>query len=312
MAPRPNIILPDLTGRRAVVTGGNSGLGLETARRLAAAGADVVLTARDSTRGNAAARDIRSGQTDARVSVETLDLADLGSVADFAQRIVSTATPVDILVNNAGIMAVPERHTTTDGFELQFGTNHLGHFALTLHLLPALLRSAHARVVTLTSLAHWGGRLDFDDLQSARRYSAWGAYSNSKLANLLFARELQRRSDRSGWGILSAAAHPGLARTNLQTSGPRMGKRGGTGRTERVMRVPGLTQDAAAGALPTLAAATGAGVLSGDFYAPGNAFETTGAPRLARASRASRSEELADMLWAASERLVGARFPPGS
>jgi NAD(P)-dependent dehydrogenase (short-subunit alcohol dehydrogenase family) len=315
MSSRSAFPLPDLTGRRAVITGGNSGLGLETARRLADAGADVLLTARTDEKGLSAVEDIRSTTPHARIGYSRLDLADLTSVTEFTDRMSTDGATLDLLVNNAGVMAVPHRHTTVDGFEVQFGTNHLGHFALTARLLPALLTSRSPRVVTLSSLAHRGGRFDFDDLQSERAYSAWGAYANSKLANLVFARELARRSERSGWGILSTAAHPGLSRTNLQRAGKEYGRApsrthrsSGPSIRTRVLTTARVLQDAAAGARPTLRAATAGDVKPGDYYGPGNPFELTGAPKHARSNRLSRDEAVARRLWDESERLVGLKF----
>ncbi|WP_150306742.1 SDR family oxidoreductase [Planctomonas psychrotolerans] len=319
MSPRSTTPLPDLTGRRAVVTGGTSGLGLETARRLAAAGAEVVLTARTDEKGRTAVDDIRSTTPGARVEHSILELADLESVAEFSARTSADNAPLDLLINNAGVMAVPHRHTTVDGFEVQFGTNHLGHFALTARLLPALLIARAPRVITLSSLAHRGGRFDFDDLHSERTYSPWGAYATSKLANLVFARELARRSRCAGWGILSTAAHPGLSSTNLQRAGKEYGqapsgghapKSGSTSPSvrNRILMTARVLQDAAAGARPTLRAATGSDVKPGDYFGPGNAFELTGAPRRARSSRLSRNEDVAKRLWSESERLVGLQF----
>ncbi|NVI91291.1 oxidoreductase, partial [Actinomadura sp. BRA 177] len=250
--------IPDLRGRRAVVTGANSGIGYHTALQLARHGAAVVLGCRSAERGQAAFDRIKTAAPDADLTLGTLDLADLSSVRTFAAR--HGDDPVDILVNNAGVMAIPHR-STADGFEMQFGTNHLGHFALTGLLLPAL-RAASARVVTVTSGFAWTGRLNFDDLQSERRYRKWAAYSQAKLANLIFAKELDRRVPE----LTSVAAHPGYAATNLQQTGPKMQgntfmeKATGIGNTV-------VAQSAAAGALPSLYAAT-ADVEGGACYGP--------------------------------------------
>src|SRR4051812_31871743 len=206
-------------GRTAVVTGATGGLGYETALALAKAGAEVVLTGRDDQKGQSAVEKISCEVTGAKVSYEYLDLASLASVADFAHRMQSRQS-LDLLINNAGVMAVPRRQTTADGFEMQFGTNYLGHFVLTARLMPLLRRASGPRVVNVSSLAHRTAFIDFDDLQGARVYSPWSAYGQSKLAMLMFALELQRRSDATGWNLTSNAAHPGFARTGLFASGP--------------------------------------------------------------------------------------------
>ncbi|MFF4649117.1 SDR family oxidoreductase [Streptomyces sp. NPDC001380] len=304
-----DIPVPDRSGTLAVVTGANSGIGFETARRLARAGAEVVLAVRNAAKGAEAVDRIRREHPDAAVSAEPLDLADLGSVAAFARLLLDRDRPLDLLVNNAGIMAVPTRHTTADGFELQFGTNHLGHFALTGRLLPLLVRGRSPRVVTVSSLAHFIGRLDFGDLQAERSYGAWRAYGASKLANLLFAKELQRRSDRGGWGLLSAAAHPGSTVTNLQQTGPNLGTgREGGGMSALVMSLPGAAQQPEQGALPTLYAATGPDAAGGGYYGPDGVFGTTGGPAPARASRRAQDEGTAARLWDVSEQLTGVRY----
>ena len=208
--------MPSQQGRVAIITGATGGLGLETAKALAGAGAAVVLTGRNAAKGEAALQHIRAAYPNATIRYEDLDLASLASVAAFADRFASAHASVDVLVNNAGVMMPPARHLTADGFELQFGTNYLGHFALTAHLLPLLRAGNRPRVVSLSSIAHkLQAAIHFDDLQWQRRYSPWAAYAQSKLAMLVFAIELQRRSDAAGWGLLSVAAHPGYARTGL-------------------------------------------------------------------------------------------------
>src|SRR6201992_3435008 len=217
--------VPDLTGKLAVVTGANSGLGFGLARRLSAAGADVVMAIRNRAKGEAAIVEIRRGVPDASLTIKPLALAPLASVAALGEHLNAEGRPIDILINNAGVMTPPKRDTTADGFELQFGSNHLGHFALTAHLLPLLRAANHARVVSLSSLAaRQSGRIHFDDLQFDKSYSAMQAYGQSKLAVLMFARELDRRSRHAACGIASTAAHPGLTKTNLQISGPSHGR----------------------------------------------------------------------------------------
>ena len=287
--------IPDLGGRRAVVTGGNSGLGLETVRALAAHGAEVILAARDPARGAAAARALEG-----RIEVRTLDLASLASVEAFATGL-DDGRPLDILVNNAGVMDVPERLLTADGFELQFGTNHLGHFALTGRLLPALLRAAGARVVTVASLAHRRGRVDFDNLRGERSYRPFEAYALSKLANLLFAQELHRRA---GGALASLAAHPGLSATAIVVNGMGTGLRGRV--ADVFFRL--LGQSAAQGALPILQAATAPGVPGGTYLGPQGFGGYRGPPGPAAMSAAAADPTLAARLWETSERLTGVAF----
>jgi NAD(P)-dependent dehydrogenase (short-subunit alcohol dehydrogenase family) len=300
--------IPGQGGRTAVVTGATSGLGLVTARELARAGADVVLAVRDVALGDAVAQEIRAAAPTASVSVTPLDLADLGSIRAFAAAFGERHPRLDLLVNNAGVMATPRRRTA-DGFELQLGTNHLGHFALTGLLLPQLLAGPEPRVVTVSSRAHRMGRIDPDDLAElgdGGRYGRWRAYGRSKLANLLFAFELQRRADVAGVPLLSVAAHPGLAATNLQLAGPRME---GSALRERAAALANrlFAQSAEAGALPILFAAT-TPVPGGAFVGPDGPFEARGHPRLVGASAAARDPVAAARLWAASEELTQTRF----
>ncbi len=286
----------------AVVTGANSGVGLETARALASSGFTVVLAVRSAERGRAAAAGI-AGDT----RVAELDLASLTSVSTFAGRLLATGEPIDLLINNAGVMAVPNRHTTADGFELQFGTNYLGHFALTARLLPLLTAATAPRVVSLSSGTHWAGRIDLDDLQSERAYSPSRAYAQSKLAMLLFAGELQRRSDAAGWGLLSAAAHPGASRTNLQSSGPTLGtdRTGDDFLSRLTMHIPGMWQDAAGGALPTLYAATSPDAVPDGYYGPQRFLGMNGPGGPARRSRRAQDAAMAARLWGVSTTLTG-------
>ena len=309
------LAIPDQSGSLAVVTGANSGIGYEASRRLAIAGAEVLLAVRDATKGQQAAATIRAEQPDARVSVEALDLSSLESVAAFTRRMIVQGRPIDVLVNNAGIMSVPTRQQTVDGFELQLGTNYLGHFALTGRLLPLLRQARAPRVVSLSSLAHRDGTIQFEDLQSERRYSAWGAYAQSKLAMLLFAQHLHRLSERHGWRIISTAVHPGLTRTNLHLTGP--GLHTGALGSRLVARVIGLfmtftltTQAPSRGALPTLFAATSPLAAGGGYYGPSGPFEIVGRPGPARLSPLARDERTADRLWHVSEQLTRVSYQP--
>jgi NAD(P)-dependent dehydrogenase (short-subunit alcohol dehydrogenase family) len=283
--------LPSLDGRTAVVTGANSGLGLATARELARAGARVVLAVRDTARGDKAAASI-DGQTEVR----ELDLADLASVNKFAGGVEGD---IDLLINNAGVMAVPQSETA-DGFEMQIGTNHLGHFALTNLLLPQV----RGRVVTVSSTAHGLGKIDLDDLNwKERRYDRWRAYGQSKLANLLFTLELQRRLSEADSGVLAVAAHPGYAATNLQSH---------TGNWfQNAIMVVGnkvFAQSDEMGAAPTLYAAT-ADIAGGAYAGPGGFREMRGHPTLVGRSSAASDEDMARKLWELSEKLTGVSFP---
>jgi NAD(P)-dependent dehydrogenase (short-subunit alcohol dehydrogenase family) len=297
--------IPDLTGRSIVVTGANSGIGLEAATSLAAHGAAVTLAVRDVDRGSAAADQIRAASPQAQVEVARLDLADLASVREFAA-VWTAAHPegLDVLVNNAGVMAIPRRETA-DGFEMQLGTNHLGHFALT-GLLVGSLRPA-GRVVTVSSGAHRFGRMDFDDLQS-ESYQKWRVYGQSKLANILFALELHRRAEAAGADLRSIAVHPGYAATNLQSVGPRMsGSRVGSSMMGLANRV--LAQSAEAGAWPTLMAATDPSVPSGTYIGPTGFMGQRGTPGFETPSEAARDVDSARRLWDMSTELTGVTYP---
>ncbi|CAN5512803.1 oxidoreductase [soil metagenome] len=298
--------IPDLSGRTALVTGANSGLGLVTARELARKGANVVMACRDPGRGGAAVDGVRADVPGAEVRLEALDLADLSSVSALAERLPEKR--LDLLFNNAGIMA-PPRNETADGFELQFGTNHLGHFALTGLLLERLLAGPAPRVVSVTSGAHWIGSIDFDDLQSEKRYWRWTAYGQSKLANLLFARELARRCEAAGTPLRSTAAHPGYSATHLQTSGPTLG--GGILNPIRKASF-GLFNKVAAqsdemGALPQLFAAFEE-IPGGSLVGPDRFDQMAGHPKLVGSSGASKSTEAAGRLWDVSRELTGVGF----
>jgi NAD(P)-dependent dehydrogenase (short-subunit alcohol dehydrogenase family) len=297
--------IPPLQGRVAIVTGATGGLGEKAAQELARAGAETILAGRNAIKGQAAVAAIRDKFPAAQVGFEAVDLADLASVAEFAQRYSSTHQSLDILINNAGVMALPHRQTTVDGFEMQFGTNFLGHFALTARLLPQLRAAAAPRIVNLSSIAHRTGTIDFGDLQGDRFYLPWKAYSQSKLAMLMFALELQRRSDATGWKLISLAAHPGWARTDLFTNGPGTGGFIGFG---AMLAAPIFSQSAEHGALPILFAATSPGVEPGGYYGPNGIGELKGPPGPARIGPQAKNRATAARLWESSERLLGVHF----
>ncbi len=310
MSRRFDIACAALRGKTAIVTGATSGIGLETARSLARLGANVILSGRREPLGLRAVCEIEAESPDVTASFESLDLADLSNVADFAGRIAVKHPTVDILVNNAGLLAVPTRMLTKDGFELQFGTNFLGHFALTAHLLPNLIRTRNARVVNLSSLSHHAGRLALDDLQAEHGYRPWKAYAQSKLAMLSFAIELQRRSDHLHWGLISVAVHPGLSMTDLPNAGPSIGAKSRP-ISQRVMafglRIAG--QSAAAGAQPTVAAAAANDIKGGSYIGPAGFLELRGPPTIAQRSERGKNPRIAAELWRQAEVLAGVRFP---
>ncbi|MGW2819804.1 oxidoreductase [Streptomyces sp. NPDC001443] len=295
--------IPDLSGRNAVVTGANSGLGYVTARELARHGSRVVVACRSEPRGRAAVDRIGAEVPGAEVEFARLDLGDLASVREFAARL--PYDRLDLLVNNAGVMALPYG-TTADGFETQFGVNHLGHFALTGLLLPALLATPGARVVTVSSMMHVLANIDIDDLNSERKYRRWIAYGRSKTANLLFTHELARRLEAAGADTVAAAAHPGYAATNLQTAGPRAAGRRGA---ERLMELGNriVAQPAEMGALPSLYAATAPGVRPDSFTGPSFAM-WRGAPAPSRRTPWTRDDRVSERLWSASEELTGVTY----
>ena len=297
--------IPDQTGRTAVVTGANSGLGLITARELARHGANVVLACRNTAKGDECAAAILQDAPEGEVDVQALDLAELASVHAFAE---AQDGPIDLLVNNAGVMGIPRRETK-DGFEMQFGVNHLGHYALTGLLMGSLLRAGEPRVVTLSSTAHKFGRMNSDDLQGERRYFRWSAYGQSKLANLLFAFELQRRADDAGSPLRSMAAHPGYAATNLQTRGPEAG--GLLTRVEDVLMAVSnrvVAQSDEMGALPQLYAATAADLPGGSYVGPDGFQEQRGHPVAVGSTRAAKDRDAARRLWQVSEELTGVTY----
>lgn len=298
--------IPGLTGKLAVVTGATGGLGLETALTLAGRGAEVVLAGRNSAKGAEALARIRQASPDALIRFEQVDLANLADVAAFADRLLADGRPIDILINNAGVMALPTRQITVDGFEMQFGTNYLSHFALTARLLPLLI-AAKARVVQLASIAHKGGRIRLDDLNHEQGYRAWPVYQQSKLAMLMFAIELQRRSDAHGWGLTSVGAHPGFARTDLIANGPAQGGGSLFGAVTRALE-GFVSHSAADGALPILMAATAPDVTPGGYYGPQGFMDMKGPPGAARIRPQALDATVAAQLWTRSEALTGVTF----
>ncbi len=303
--------IPDLTGKRALVTGAASGIGFEAARGLALHGAEVLLADRNEQGGAEALKKIRALRADAKVRFLPLDLSRQQAVRDFAAGLLAEGQPLDILVNNAGIQPISERRASPDGFELTFGIGHLGHFTLTAELLPLLLKSPVPRVVTVSSLVHRLGTFDWNDLQMEKNYFAQRPYNQTKLANLLFARELQRRAVAKGLPLLSLAVHPGVSRTNIGNSRKALGEYHLldhliSGVLGVVMKVFG--QSAEGGGWPTLYAATMPGVTPGGFYGPDGLGETRGAPAPAKIHRAGLDDETARKLWEVSEKLTGARF----
>jgi NAD(P)-dependent dehydrogenase (short-subunit alcohol dehydrogenase family) len=294
--------IPDQTGRTAVVTGANTGLGYETAAALAAKGAHVVLAVRNLEKGKAAAALIGNRNPGASVAVQELDLTSLDSIRAAADQLRADYPSIDLLINNAGVMFTP-KDTTKDGFELQFGTNHLGHFALTNLLLDRVLAAQGSRVVTVSSVGHRFARgIRFDDLQWEHDYSRTGSYGQAKLANLLFTYELQRRLQ--GTATIAVAAHPGGSRTELTRNLPRL-----VGAVTRL--VEPLFQSADMGALPTLRAATDPGVLGGQYYGPDGFAEQRGYPKVVASSAASHDTEAGRRLWTVSEELTGVVSPVG-
>jgi NAD(P)-dependent dehydrogenase (short-subunit alcohol dehydrogenase family) len=294
--------IPDQSGRSAIVTGANSGLGLIVARELARAGAHVILTSRDARKGAMALDTINSVNPAGKVEIASLDLANLASVRAFAQSFLAGGHQLDLLINNAGVMAAPHSRTA-DGFELQFGTNHLGHFALTGLLMPALKERPGTRVVTVSSNNHKAGQMHLDDLQGEKHYARWGAYAQSKLANLLFTFELDRRLKAADLPMIAVAAHPGYSATNLQMSGP--------GPELRIfMRLANrlMAQSAEIGALPILYAATYPDLAGGSYVGPDGRGEMHGYPTLVQPSDRAKDVEVARRLWEISETLTGVRY----
>jgi NAD(P)-dependent dehydrogenase (short-subunit alcohol dehydrogenase family) len=305
--------VPDLSGERAVVTGASDGIGLGIATRLAVAGAEVVLPVRNPRKGEAALATIRRQAPDADVSLRDLDLSSLDSVRALGESLREEGRPIHRLVNNAGVMTPPDRQTTADGFELQFGTNHLGHFALVAHLLP-LLRAGRARVTSQVSVAANQGAINWDDLNWERSYDGMKAYSQSKIAFGLFGLELDRRGQAHGWGITSNLSHPGVAPTSLLSARPEVG-RGQDTRQVRLIRflsrhgiIVGTVQSAQ---LPALYAATSPDAKRGGFYGPSGLGHLGGPPGEQKLYSRLRGADEAQRIWQVSEDLTKTRFPTG-
>ena len=300
--------VPNLTGKVAVVTGANSGIGYEAAKVLAGKGAHTILACRSREKADTALRDIRTAHPTATVEVIELDLASLASIRAFADTVRKRSQTLDILLNNAGVMALPYRRTA-DGFEMQFGTNHLGHFALTGLLLDRLLATPQSRVVTVSSGLHQIGKIRFDDPNAEHGYQRWLAYGQSKLANLLFTYELQRRLAARSLSTISAAAHPGYAATNLQSSSARIE---GPALHTRMLELSNrfMAQSAAMGALPLLYACTAPEVRGGDYIGPDGFMEQWGHPKKVSSNRRSQDTEAAAKLWNLSEKLTGVTYTP--
>jgi len=300
--------IPDQTGKLIVVTGANSGTGKEATRRLAAAGARVVMAVRTVAKGEQALGEIVTAQPNAQLEVRHIDLADLASVRAFADGLAADGTPIDLLVNNAGVMAPPTRMTTVDGFELQFGSNFLGPFALTVRLLPLLLAAPQARVATMSSGTASYGRIRFDDLQRQRRYRPNFSYAQSKLADLLLTEQLSVIGRQHGWNLISTAAHPGFTRTNLQTAGASLGRdKPKRSLLNSLNILP--SQDVEQGTEPLLYAATSPDAVTGGYYGPGGRFGLVGPTTTARIPRRARDATTANRLWAEAERLTGVTLP---
>jgi NAD(P)-dependent dehydrogenase (short-subunit alcohol dehydrogenase family) len=307
MSPHTDFTVPDQRGTLAVVTGASDGIGHVIATRLARAGAEVVMPVRTPAKGQHAVERIRAAVPGAMVSTRALDLSSLDSVQALVDALAAEGRPIGILINNAGVMTPPSRQTTQDGFELQFGTNHLGHFALTVGLLP-LLREGRARVTHQTSVAARRGAIDWDDLNGVKHYDAMTSYRHSKIAVGLFARELDARSRREGWGVTSNLSHPGISPTNLLAAQPGMGRARETGgrRVIALLSRLGLTGTVESAALPALVAATDKGARGDQFWGPQRVIG--GAPALQELWAPLTDMDGARRMWDESERLVGARF----
>ena len=307
-APKPDWSFSDMPsqqGRIVLVTGGTSGMGYEDALALSRAGAEVIIAARNAERGRETIQRIREQVPDARVQFEAVDLANLASVRDLAERLNGRLSRLDVLINNAAIMAPPQRKTSTDGFELQMATNYFGHFALTGLLMPLLQESDDGRVVSLSSIAAGRGAINFEDLQAERDYNPYATYAQSKLAVLQWAFELQRRSDEAGWGIRSIAAHPGVAVTELIERGPGLDSQFGL----QWAQDRDEYHSAAQGAISTLYAATAPEAIGGAYYGPTGEDEKRGPLGFARTPAAASQRTDAEQLWQLSERLTGVTYP---
>lgn len=303
--------IPDCSGKRVLVTGGASGIGYEAARALALRGADVIIADRNVEGGHEALARIRDLKADASVAFRALDLSSLAAVRDFAGALVAEGGKLDVLVNNAGIQPISDRRESEDGFELTFGIGHFGHFVLTQALMPLLENASDPRVVTVSSMVHGRGFLDWDDLQMDTDYRAQRAYNQTKLANLLFARELQQRLERAGSRVQSMAVHPGVAQTAIGANRKQLGAyRFGDHVVSAILKVvmPYLGQPAAEGALPTMYAATSPDAQAGGFYGPQGRGEMKGPPGLARIKPPAQDMAAAKRLWDVTEELTGTRF----
>jgi NAD(P)-dependent dehydrogenase (short-subunit alcohol dehydrogenase family) len=301
--------IPDQTGATVVITGANSGLGLRSAEALAAKGARVLMACRNPAKAAAALEEVQAVATGPAPEVVPLDLADLDDVAACAERLAGSLDHIDVLMDNAGVMALPRREETQQGFEMQWGTNHLGHFALTGRLLPLLRQADAPRVVTVSSMGHRPGRIRWDDTSWTQRYSAWPAYFQTKLANLLFTAELSRQAAEHGSNLLAVAAHPGTAHTSLAANGPARGSavmRVGSSLSDRF-----FSQSDAMGALPQLYAATMPDVAPNSYYGPDGFLEQRGYPKPVGRTRRASSAEDAKRLWALSEELTGVTYDWG-
>lgn len=299
--------IPSQAGKSALITGANSGIGYQTALELARHGAHVLLGVRDTAKGEAALKKIKTQVPNASVELALLDMASLASIRRFAAEFAARGAALDLLINNAGVMALPERELTEDGFERQFDTNHLGHFALTGLLIPQLLASrqpAAPRVVTVASLAHRNGKIEFDNLQSERHYAPWDAYNASKLANLLFAFELDRRARAAHSRLTSIAVHPGVSQTNIGAYATDL-------KTKFIFGIGKfLTQSDAMGALPTLYAATAPEANGGEYIGPDGFMEMKGYPTVVEPRPQAKDLATAAKLWSVSEQLTGVIYPP--
>lgn len=296
--------IPQKKDSLAVITGSTEGVGYQDALALSAAGWNVIMMGRNAQKGAESIARIHQINPKAKVRFEKIDLADLSSIKAFALRMASKGQAIDLLINNAGVMTPPKRLVTTDGFELQFGTNHIGHFALMAQLLPLLRKSPDARVVSVSSVANRAGQINFDDLQSESSYTPMKAYGQAKLANLMFALELQRQSEKHGWGIKSIAAHPGVSRTNLLITGAGRWSFAGIMRTF----FPFLFQPPAQGALPTLYAATSPDAKGGSYYGPNKMGETRGFPSIAKIPAQATDLTVSLKLWEVSQQLAKVEF----
>jgi NAD(P)-dependent dehydrogenase (short-subunit alcohol dehydrogenase family) len=299
--------MPSQAGKTALVTGANSGIGYQAAVELARKGAQVLLGCRNASKGLTALERLQREAPGAQAAVVELDMASLASIRGFAEAFVAGGGALDLLINNAGVMALPTREVTADGFERQFGTNHLGHFALTGLLVPALLRASAPRVVTVSSLAHRNGKINFDDLQGAKKYVPWDQYNESKLANLMFALELERRAREQGSRLVSIPVHPGISRTAIFANGP------GTNDLKAIavkILAPVLTQSDEAGALPTLYGATAPSAKGGEYIGPDGFMGFRGAPTVEQPRPQALDQAAQKRLWTVSEELTGVVYPP--